>query len=194
LGADHEDAALLKGFQYLSLLFSLPVLLFASTDFFTSAWAGLRNRTVNIDQPIALGIIALFTRSTLDVLMEAGPGYFDSLGGLIFFLLIGRWYQAYTYQALSFDRDLNDFLPLVVLRKRDDAEEGVNVADLKEGDRIVVRDQELIPVDGVLRGGIANIDNSFITGEPLTTRRMVGRSEERRVGKEGGGGGAPDQH
>jgi P-type Cu+ transporter len=174
LGADHEDAALLKGFQYLSLLFSLPVLLFASTDFFTSAWAGLRNRTVNIDQPIALGIIALFTRSTLDVLMETGPGYFDSLGGLIFFLLIGRWYQAYTYQALSFDRDLNDFLPLVVLRKRGDAEEGVNVADLKEGDRIVVRDQELIPVDGVLRGGIANIDNSFITGEPLTTRRMVG--------------------
>src|SRR5690606_31762793 len=43
-----------------------------------------------------------------------------------------------------------------------------------EGDRIVVRDQELIPVDGVLRSGIANIDNSFITGEPLTTRRMVG--------------------
>jgi P-type Cu+ transporter len=174
LGADHEDATLLKGFQYLSLLFSLPVLLFASTDFFTSAWAGLRNRTVNIDQPIALGIIALFTRSTLDVLMETGPGYFDSLGGLIFFLLLGRWYQAYTYQALSFDRSLNDFLPLVVLRKLGDAEEAVNVGDLKEGDRIVVRDQELIPVDGVLRDGIANIDNSFITGEPLTTRRMVG--------------------
>ena len=115
LGADGSDHLLLKGFQYLSLAFSVPVLLFSSTDFFTSAWAGIRMRQVNIDQPIALGILALFLRSTADVVFDIGPGYFDSLAGLVFFLLVGRWYQAYTYQALSFDRTLSDFLPLVVL-------------------------------------------------------------------------------
>ena len=174
LGADTSDPELMKGFQFLNFLFSLPVLFFSSTGFFTSAWAGLRSRTVNIDVPIALGIVALFARSVWDVLTGYGPGYFDSLAGLIFFLLLGRWYQAYTYQAMSFDRSLNDFLPLVVLRKRGGREEPVGVADLQQGDRIVVRDQELIPVDGVLLHGVGNIDNSFITGEPLPMRRNVG--------------------
>ncbi|MCW5899196.1 MAG: heavy metal translocating P-type ATPase metal-binding domain-containing protein [Flavobacteriales bacterium] len=174
LGADTSDPQLIKGFQFLNFMFSLPVLLFSSTGFFTSAWAGLRNRMVNIDVPIALGIIALFARSVWDVSTGYGPGYFDSLAGLIFFLLLGRWYQAYTYQAMSFDRSLNDFLPLVVLRQRGDAEEPVDVGDLRQGDRIVVRDQELIPVDGVLLAGTGNIDNSFITGEPLTVRRNPG--------------------
>lgn len=174
LGADVSDRTLLRGFQFLSLVFSLPVLLFSSQEFFTSAWAGIRTRQVNIDQPIALGIIALFARSTADVLLETGPGYFDSLAGLVFFLLVGRWYQAYTYQALSFDRTLSDFLPLVVIRKRGEEEQAVGVGDLVQGDHIVVRDQELVPVDSVLCAGIGNIDNSFITGEPLPVRRAVG--------------------
>ncbi len=174
LGADTSDPQLMKGFQFLNFMFSLPVIFFSSTGFFTSAWTGLRNRMVNIDVPIALGIIALFARSVWDVTTGHGPGYFDSLGGLIFFLLLGRWYQAYTYQAMSFDRSLNDFLPLVVLRKRGSKEEPVSVGDLQQGDHIIVRDQELVPVDGLLHMGTGNIDNSFITGEPLPVRRNVG--------------------
>lgn len=174
LGADASDQQLKRGFQFLSLLFSLPVVFFSSTDYFRAAWAGLRTRQVNIDQPIALGIIALFARSVWDVVTGAGPGYFDSLAGLLFFLLVGRWYQAYTYGALSFDRGLNDFLPLVVLRRSGDAEVPVGVADLRPGDRITVRDQEIVPVDAVLLEGEAHIDNSFITGEPLPVRRTVG--------------------
>ena len=173
LGADGE-AGLRTGFQWLTVLFSIPVVFFLSTDFFRSAWAGIRSRTVNIDQPIALGIVALWTRSLYDVISGTGPGWFDSLAGLLFFLLIGRWYQAYTYRALRFDRALDDFLPLVVLRRNGPAEEPAKVADLKPGDRIIVRDQELVPVDGILRAGIGHIDNSFITGEPLPTRKNEG--------------------
>ncbi len=173
LGADTE-AGLKLGFQWLTVLFSIPVVLFLSTEFFRSAWAGIRSRTVNIDQPIALGIVALWTRSLWEVITGIGPGYFDSLAGLLFFLLIGRWYQAHTYRALRFDRALEDFLPLVVLRKRGAEEEPVKVADLVPGDRIVVRDQEIIPVDAVLLSGSAHIDNSFITGEPLALRKNVG--------------------
>lgn len=173
LGADNE-AGLKVGFQWLIVLFSFPVVFFLSTDFFRSAWAGIRSRTVNIDQPIALGIVALWTRSLWDVITGIGPGYFDSLAGLLFFLLIGRWYQAYTYRALRFDRALEDFLPLVVIRKRGALEEPVKVNVLVPGDHIIVRDQELVPVDAILRAGTAHIDNSFITGEPLAVRKNVG--------------------
>jgi len=175
LGADGE-ADLRIGFQWLSALFSVPVVLFLSTDYFRAAWAGLRSKQVNIDQPIALGIMALWFRSLHDVISGAGPGYFDSLAGLLFFLLIGKWYQAHTYRALRFDRALEEFLPLIVLRKRNDAEEPARVADLVPGDRIVVRDQELVPVDAILREGTGHIDNSFITGEPLPVRKQPGDS------------------
>ncbi len=173
LGADGE-AGLKTGFQWLTVLFSIPVVFFLSTDFFRSAWAGIRSRTANIDQPIALGIVALWTRSLHDVITGTGPGYFDSLAGLLFFLLIGRWYQAHTYRALRFDRTLEDFLPLVVLRRRGREEEPVKVAGLEVGDRIIIRDQELVPVDAILCGGTAHIDNSFITGEPLPVRKNAG--------------------
>lgn len=173
LGADNE-AGLKEGFQWLIVLFSFPVVFFLSTDFFRSAWGGVRSRTMNIDIPIALGIIALWTRSLWDVLGGTGPGYFDSLAGLLFFLLIGRWYQAHTYRALRFDRSLEEFLPLVVIRAREGEEEPVKVNALKTGDRIIVRDQELVPVDAILRDGVAHIDSSFITGEPLAVRKQVG--------------------
>ncbi len=172
-GADTE-AGLKTGFQWLIVLFSLPVVFFLSTDFFSSAWAGIRSRQVNIDQPIALGIVALWSRSLWEVIAGVGPGYFDSLAGLLFFLLVGRWYQAYTYRALRFDRALEDFLPLLVLRKTADGEVPVRVADLAPGDRIVIRDQELVPVDAMLLEGTGHIDNSFITGESLPSRKHIG--------------------
>lgn len=173
LGANTE-AGLKWGFQWLIVLFSIPVVFFLSTDFFRSAWAGLRSLQVNIDQPIALGIVALWTRSLWEVISGVGPGYFDSLAGLLFFLLVGRWYQAYTYRALRFDRALEDFLPLIVLRKTANGELPVKVADLVPGDHIIVRDQELVPVDAILREGRGHIDNSFITGEPLPVRKEIG--------------------
>ncbi|MBL0044408.1 MAG: hypothetical protein IPP33_08435 [Flavobacteriales bacterium] len=74
LGANTE-AGLKTGFQWLTILFSLPVVFFLSTDFFKSAWAGIRSGQVNIDQPIALGIVALWTRSLWEVVSGIGPGY-----------------------------------------------------------------------------------------------------------------------
>jgi len=173
LGADTE-AGLKSGFQWLIVLFSFPVVFFLSTDFFRSAWAGIRTKQVNIDQPIALGIVALWSRSLWEVIASVGPGYFVSLAGLLFFLLIGRWYQAYTYKALRFDRALEDFLPLLVLRKTATGEVAVRVADLIPGDRIMIRDQELVPVDAILCEGTGHIDNSFITGEPQPSRKQFG--------------------
>lgn len=152
-------------FRWGMFLLSLPVMFFSATDFFKSAWQGLKNKHINIDLPIAIGFWVLFLRSTYDIVFDISPGFFDSIAGLAFFMLIGRWFQQRTYKALAFDRDYKSFYPIAVLRLKDGVEEAVLLSDLKVGDRILIRNEEIIPADGILMKGEAMIDNSFVTGE-----------------------------
>ncbi len=161
-------------FGYLSLLLSLPVLLFATRDYYSSAWAGLKSKTVNIDVPITLGIGMLFLRSAWEIVTQTGPGYLDSFTGLVFFLLVGRLFQQKTYEVLSFERDYKSFFPLSVTRKIDSVEAVVPVSKLKPGDRIVVRNLELIPADSVLLKSEAYIDYSFVSGESNPVSKKAG--------------------
>ena len=161
-------------FGFINLLFALPVFFYSAAVYFRSAWKGLKHRFINIDVPISLGIIALFVRSLYEILIMGGTGYVDSLAGLVFFLLIGRWYQHKTYQALSFDRDISSYFPVAVTKIADNEEITTRLQDLKEGDEIIIRNQELIPADGVITSGRGNIDYSFVTGESIPTSHSTG--------------------
>lgn len=153
--------------NYLLLLLSLPVVLFAGRGFFTAAWYALRARQVTIDLPIALGMLALFGRSVYEMLSGVGAGYLDSLAGLVFFLLIGRWFQTYSFARLNFDRDYRDYFPVAAYRENiNGTPEPVAGEDLKVGDVLLVRPGQLIPADGQLLNTTARgIDYSFVTGE-----------------------------
>lgn len=164
-------------FRWLMFAFSLPVVFYSASDYFISAYKGLRSRMLNIDIPIALGIIALFVRSTLDIVMGWGNGFFDSLTGLLFFLLLGKFFQQMTYSYLSFERDYKSYFPIAVTRlTRNNAneisEEQVEVYEVEKGDRLLVRNNEILPVDAILIRGNALIDYSFVTGEadPIAKR------------------------
>lgn len=161
-------------FGYINLLFAIPVFFYSATVYFKSAWKGLKHKFINIDVPISLGIITLFIRSLYEITIVGGTGYVDSLAGLVFFLLIGRWYQHKTYQALSFDRDLSSYFPVAVTKIVEGKEVTTRLQDLKEGDTIFIRNQELIPADGIIVSGKANIDYSFVTGESIPTAHKQG--------------------
>lgn len=159
-----NEPMLARVFQWLSLALSLPVM-YSARSYLRSAWHGLRQRNINMDVPISLGILVLFGRSVLDVSLGWGPGYFDSLAGLVFFLLIGRAYQSKTYHRLSFERDYRSYFPLSATRMDGLSETEIPIGDLKANDRILVRHGELIPADGRLVSGKAELDYSFVTGE-----------------------------
>lgn len=162
-------------FRYLMLLLSIPVVTYCSWGYYTSAWYGLRHRVVNIDVPIVLGILVLFFRSLYEVLSGYGAGYFDTLCGLLFFMSLGRYFQKRTYSALSYDRDYKSFYPIAVTRVDfGGKQEHILLSEIKKGDRILVRNQEIIPVDAILIQGEGNIDNSFITGEAATVKKKSG--------------------
>ena len=153
-------------FRWLMFTFSLPVVFYAAQDYFVSAYKGLRSKLLNIDVPIALGILVLFLRSTMDVALDLGSGFFDSLTGLVFFLLLGKFFQQKTYAYLSFERDYKSYFPIAVTRLGvDGKEEDIQIYKIKKGDRILIRSQEIIPVDCILIKGTAEVDYSFVTGE-----------------------------
>ncbi len=153
-------------FRWLMFTFSLPVVFYAGQDYLISAYKSLRTKILNIDVPIALGILVLFVRSTLEIIFDWGTGFFDSLTGLIFFLLLGKFFQQKTYSFLSFERDYKSYFPIAVTRVTEkNKEETVQVYAIKRGDRLLIRNEELIPVDGILINGRAQIDYSFVTGE-----------------------------
>jgi len=162
-------------FRWLMFTFSLPVVFYASEGYFTAAYKGLRAGFLNIDVPIALGISVLFIRSTVEIIFDLGSGFFDSLTGLVFFLLLGKFFQQKTYNFLSFERDYKSYFPIAVTRiSSEGKEENVQIYAIEKGDRLLIRNQELIPTDGILINGCAKIDYSFVTGEGIPVQKKSG--------------------
>jgi Cu+-exporting ATPase len=118
-----------------------------------------------MDIPIALGIITLFLRSAIEIFSSTGVGYLDSLSGLVFFLLVGKWFQEKTFDSLSFERTYKSYFPLSVSVVKDGAIKSNKLEDLNIGDEIKIRNQEIVPADAIIKKGKGIIDYSFVTGE-----------------------------
>ena len=161
-------------FRWGMFLLSLPVMFYSATDYFKSAWQGLKNKFINIDVPIAIGFWVLFLRSTYDIIFDISPGFFDTIAGLAFFMLIGKWFQQRTYKSLAFDRDYKSFYPIAVLKINNGVEEPTMLSELKKGDRILIRNEEIVPADSILIKGDGMIDNSFVTGEARLIEKKTG--------------------
>ena len=154
-------------FNYLNLALALPVVFYSASDYYRSAFNSLKQRRINMDVPIVLGIIALFFYSFWEVVGMNQAGYFDSLGGLLFFLLVGKLYQQKTFATLEFDRDYRSYFPIAVTKMVKNHEQVVPLSKLEVGDVILVRDEELVPADSILLSDQASIDYSFVTGEEV---------------------------
>jgi len=174
LGLDHVDNELARLFSLLNLALSLPVFFYSGWGYIQSAFKSFAQKQINIDVPIAAGLIALFARSHYDIITATGPGYLDSFTGLVFFLLIGRWFQGKTYESLSFERDFKSYFPLAVSRFQNGVWKPVVIYELKKSDRIRIRNMEIIPADALLEDSAAYIDYSFVTGESRPVKVKAG--------------------
>ncbi|MES2765428.1 MAG: heavy metal translocating P-type ATPase metal-binding domain-containing protein [Bacteroidota bacterium] len=182
-------------FRILNLLLASPVLFYSASGYFTSAWYSLRQRALNLDVPVAMGISALFFQSAFDIISGGGSGYMDSFTGLVFFLLIGKLFQIKTFATLSFDRDYQSYFPLSVAVLKDGEEHTIPVSALETGNIIIIRNRELVPADCILLSRIAHVDYSFVTGESAPVEitsgstihaggRIIGAPAEMHVIKE----------
>jgi len=175
LGLDAiNESTFRQFFTWISFGLALPVFFYSGWGYISSAFRSLQQQYMNLDVPIALGMIALMSRSFYEIYSGVGSGYFDSLTGLIFFLLLGKWFQNRTYQFLSFERDYKSYFPLAVNLVTENGTESIPLNDLKVGSRILLRNNEIIPADCELLSQSASIDYSFVTGESEETTRKKG--------------------
>jgi Cu+-exporting ATPase len=173
-GASHVDPQLKHFFGFLALLLALPVFFYSAIDYFINSWKAARIKYFSIDLPIALGLTAMLIRSSYEIISGTGPGYFDSMTGLVFFLLIGRLFQSLTYRSMSFERDYRSYFPVAVAVKKNGEEIYTPISKLKTREKIVIHSEELIPADSILLNGTANIDYSFVTGESMPVPKRIG--------------------
>jgi Cu+-exporting ATPase len=166
LSADLAELGNLRSFfVYLNLLLSLPVLFYCANGFFISAYTGLRQKWLNIDAPIALAILVTFGRSLYEIVTQTGGGYLDSMSGIVFFMLIGRWFQDKSYDSFSFDRDYQSFFPLGVTVLEAGKEINKPLSTIEKGAILLIRADEMVPADAKLLTNGALIDYSFVSGE-----------------------------
>ena len=166
--------------RWASWWLSLPVVLFASTPFFQSAWRDLRQGRIGMDFPVSVGIAVTFWVSTAATYAPEGPWgediWFDSLTMLVFFLLGGRYLEAKARAQTS------GALDALMARLPESCErmdalgnwERVSVRRLREGDVVRVQAGQSFPGDGELQSDLATVDEALLTGEALPVERKKG--------------------
>ncbi|RYD99580.1 MAG: HAD family hydrolase [Sphingobacteriales bacterium] len=166
LGLDPEtQPGLALFFKIANVLLALPVVFYGAREFFVNAWYSYRQRYLNIDAPIALAVAVTFGRSLYEVWSNTGTGYFDSMSGIVFFMLLGRTLQNRSYTTLRFNRDYKSYFPVAVSRIKNGEKALIKLEEIKANDVLMLHHQEVIPTDCLLSKGKAKIDYSFVTGE-----------------------------
>jgi Cu+-exporting ATPase len=174
LGINATETALRGLFRWANFLLAIPVFFYSALPFFQSSWKSLKHKFLNIDAPIALAIIITYARSVAEVVSGTGGGYFDSMSGIVFFMLAGRILQDKTYRQLSFERDYTSYFPVAISVLKDNCEIPTILPSIKPGDTLLIHNEELIPADGIITRGKAFIDYSFVTGEAVPVLKETG--------------------
>jgi P-type Cu2+ transporter len=163
-------------FHWISLLLTLPVLLFSGRPIFTGALRDINNKRPGMDIPIALGLSIAFCSSLWTTLQQSGHIYYDSIVMFIFFILGGRYFEFMSRKKSTAYLDkTSSILPLYATLINDKGDkENVELNKLSVMDTILVKPGEVIPVDGTVYEGYSSVNESIITGESLPITKQSG--------------------
>ncbi len=168
---------------WLQFALATPVMAWAARPFFSGAWNGLKHRSADMNTLIAVGTGAAYAYS---VVATALPGvfrsagiepavYYESAAVIVTLILLGRWMEARAKgRTGAAIRKLLDLQARTARVRRDGEEVEIPVEDVAEGDEVIVRPGEKIPVDGVVLEGHSAVDESMLTGESIPVEKSPG--------------------
>ncbi len=164
---------------WIQLSLATPVQFWLGLRFYKAGWSALKARTGNMDLLVAIGTSAAYSLSVL--LMYLGKDhldsihlYFESSSVIITLALLGKWLESRAkHQTTDAIRALNALRPNTARIRRKSGDEEISIDEVALGDLIVILPGESIPVDGVIKEGTSQIDESLVTGESLPVTRRI---------------------
>jgi Cu+-exporting ATPase len=165
--------------SYIMLALATPIQFWIGWRFYKGMWDGIRAKASNMDTLIALGTTAAYVYSAI---VTVAPGYFpfesvyfETAAIIITLILVGRMLETRTKEkASSAVRKLMDLRPRMAKVMRGGSEVEIPVEQVQEGDVLIVRPGERVPVDGIVVEGSSSVDESAVTGESIPADKSKG--------------------
>lgn len=156
-----------QAFHMISAVLAIPAIVYSGRIFFVSAWSALRHGRTNMDVPISVGVLMAFGLSLYDTLHDGPHAYFDAATTLLFFLLIGRTLDHLMREkARSAVAGLARLTPRgAMVLEEDGARRYAPLAEIEPGTAILISAGDRIPLDGIVTGGVSDLDRSLVSGE-----------------------------
>lgn len=165
--------------EFLQIVLSGLILFVGGRSFYVNAFAATKKLTSNMDTLVVLGATTAWTYSTFVTffISEGGmmyPVFFEAAVFIVFFILLGRFFEerarSATQKSVEGLYAIQSKFATVI---RNDKEIEVPIDHVVEGDRVVVKPGQKVPVDGVIKTGNTSIDESMISGEAMPVEKTV---------------------
>ena len=172
---DPFQTQLFEVFRWLSMIFSLPVLLLLGVPLLQNAIISWRQRIFSTDLLIATGVTAAYGISVANVLRGVETVYFEVGATVLVMVTLGRWFEATGKQKATEALDkMAALLPTKAQRVTDDGVAEIECADIVAGDHLQIRAGERFPTDAILLNGETTVDQQVFTGESTPLGRIPG--------------------
>jgi len=169
------DGFFLTLFSYITVILAFPVLLYSATPFYKSAYNAIKNKSLNIDVPIATGLLVGFFHGVYNLILGNHTNYFDTLTDLVFLLLLSRYLLNKVQEKGLTANDLNFFYQSAsVLKRVENQWIETHPKYLSHGDEIKINSGEMIVADGFITEGKSTINASLLTGESIPEIKTIG--------------------
>jgi heavy metal translocating P-type ATPase len=181
---DLESAAPRKVWDWIQFALAAPVVFYSGWDFFKRGYSSIRRWSPNMWTLISIGTGAAYLFSVAGLLVpdifpaqfkdEQGNVhlYFEAAAVILTLVLLGQVLELRAHSKTnSAIKELLNLVPPVARLIKNGNEEEIPLEDVQEGDLLRVKPGEKIPVDGIITGGNAIIDESMITGESIPAEK-----------------------
>jgi len=159
----------------LMFLLSTPAILWGGQMFFVGGWRALKNRVLDMSVLVALSVGAGYLFSIVTTFFIEGETFYEAVVVLLVFILFGHWMEMRARAGASKAmRALLDLAPPMATVIRDGEPVEVPTAEVGQGETVLIRPGNKVPVDGEVLDGESKVDESMLTGESLPVDKRPG--------------------
>jgi Cu+-exporting ATPase len=159
---------------------STPIVWIAGYRIYKGAYQSLRNRNINMDVLVTVGVLAGWIYGVISVFLlptteQPGTGYMEVAIGILAFVLLGRYIEELIRRRSAASiRKLLELQPTMARVVKDGKETDTSIDLVQVGDIVVVKPGEKIPIDGTVIAGYSSVDEKLLTGESIPVEKTVG--------------------